>query len=274
MMSVYVITGKLGGGKTLTAIHLITKYLSEDRRVATNLDLHPENFRNKKNKKANIIRVPDKPKASQLIQLGHGYDGEYQGEERNGLLVLDELGTWFNSRNWQDKTRKSLIDWMLHARKFRWDLVLIIQNIDMLDKQARVSIAEHTVWMRRLDKMRIPFIGVITKTIGYEIRPPKYHRAVVKYGDTQQHPTVDTWMYSGKKYYDYYDTEQTFIEDEEQAMYSYLTPWHLVGRYEKKTTYIDYLNKYLMPIIRITLIPYCVISEALRPHVQAGGRNA
>lgn len=45
-----------------------------------------------------MIRLPDKPSLNDLLAIGVGntsYD-----ESRNGLLVLDECGTWFNSRSW------------------------------------------------------------------------------------------------------------------------------------------------------------------------------
>lgn len=229
-MTVYVITGKLGGGKSLTAVSLIGKYLNEGKRVATNLDIYPENFRDTKNRNISITRVPDKPALQNLIDLGEGYSGKYRGEDYNGILVLDELGTWFNTREWHDKTRRPIIEWFLHSRKLRWDLALIIQNIDMLDSQARIALAEHTVWMRRTDRFRIPLIGLLTKLLGHEIRLPKVHVAIVKYGDTMTHPTVDEWPIVGKSLHDLYDTEQKFHEYE-SGNYELLTPWHLVGRY-------------------------------------------
>lgn len=269
-MAVYIITGKLGGGKTLTAVHMIRQQLNKGLRVATNLDLYPENFKDKNQRKFEIIRVPDKPSFDDMNQLGLGYFGKYKGEEHNGLLVLDECGTWFNSRNWNAKGRAELIEWMLHARKYRWNMALIIQNIDMLDKQARDALAEHTVWMRRWDKFRIPFIGPLTKLLGYEIRPPKFHRAVVKYGDTQQHPTVDTWTFVGGDLYDLYDTEQAFVESE-SGNYSMLTPWHLVGRYQTKKSIIEYMNPLIMPIIRILVFyPYVLLRGAFSPPRQRG----
>ncbi len=45
------------------------------------------------------------------------------------LVVLDECGTWLNTREWQDKSRQNLIDWMLHSRKKGWDIILIVQDL-------------------------------------------------------------------------------------------------------------------------------------------------
>ena len=60
-------------------------------------------------RKTRVIRIPDKPSLNDLLVIGTGntsYD-----ESRNGLLVLDECGTWFNSRSWGDKDRQPVIDW-------------------------------------------------------------------------------------------------------------------------------------------------------------------
>jgi hypothetical protein len=268
-MAVYIITGKLGAGKSLTAISMMQRYINQGRRIATNMDIYPEHFSNKNNRHVSITRVPDKPRVENLNALGMGYDGDYRGEDHNGLLLLDEGGTWLNSRGWADKSRAPVIEWFLHARKYRWDMAIIIQNIEMMDKQARVSLAEHTVWMRRFDRFRIPLLGRLTKLMGYEVRPPKIHTAVIKYGDTQQHPTVDRWNYIGTSLYPLYNTEQAFV-DSEGGNYSLLSPWHLVGRYQQEKTWQDHANKYLMPIIRLILTPYCLLSEALPPPRQRG----
>lgn len=271
-MPVYVITGKLGGGKTLLAMHMMVAYINQGRRIATNIDIYPENFKDTQNKKVSIIRVEDMPNSETLHSLGKGYDGDYKGEEFNGMLLLDECGTWLNSREWNNKDRRHVIDWLLHARKLRWDVYLIIQHVEMLDKQVRKSLCEHTVWLRRMDRYRIPIIGQLTKILGKEVRMPKWHIGIVKYGDTQQHPTVDSWKFNGSHYYKIYDTEQAFTPDYSNGPYSLLTPWHLVGRYEREKLLVDHLNVILMPIIRVLCFyPYVLGRRVLRRLRLAGG---
>jgi hypothetical protein len=255
-MSVYIVTGKLGNGKTLGAVSRIKTYLQEGKRIATNLDIFLENWRYPNCSTIEVIRIPDKPNIDHLDSLGLGYEGPYD-ESKSGLLVLDECGTWFNSRNWNDPQRKKVIDWFLHSRKLRWDVILIIQDISLLDKQARDSLAEHTVWCRRMDKLRIPFLGAITKAIGYEVRLPRFHLGIVKYGDNKQSLTVDKWWYRGEDLYNLYDTEQYFVQDDSAGNYTYLTPWHLKGRYLEKPDYWGKFNESLIPILR-----YCVFYPA------------
>ena len=47
-----------------------------------------------------------------LDAIGHGNPDSYD-ESLNGVLILDELGTWLNSRSFQDKNRADLLDWLI-----------------------------------------------------------------------------------------------------------------------------------------------------------------
>lgn len=229
-MAVYFITGKLGSGKTLVSVGKIRDALQEGRKVATNLDIRLEQLVGKKAKKATVYRLPDKPVAEDMFALGSGNDT--YDEEKNGLIVLDECGTWFNSRDWQDKTRKALIDWLLHARKLGWDILFIIQDVSMIDKQARKSICEHVVYCRRLDRIAIPFLDMVAKLVRKKgIPKPKVHMAIVKYGDLPQSLTVDRWIYTGRDLYRAYDTKQAFIADYPHKLHQVLPPYYSHGRY-------------------------------------------
>jgi len=228
-MAVYFITGKLGSGKSLSAIARIRSYLLQHRPIATNIDLKLEKLVSIHDKTTNVTRLPDKPCAADLAALGYG--NETYDEEKNGLLVLDECATWFNSRSWADKSRQPVIDWFLHARKKGWDIIFIVQDLSVIDKQARETLCEHSVYCRRLDRFRIPFVSAFCKTFfGLDVRMPRFHVAVVKYGDTPLHPTTDRWWYRGSDLYQAYDTKQIFVDDGKGSS-CMLTPWHLAGRY-------------------------------------------
>ena len=155
-MPIYVVTGKLGAGKTLATVGRIRDYLNENRRVATNLDLNLDKLIGNYSKKCTVYRVPDKPSHTDIDALGLGYDGDYVGEEKNGGLFLDECATWFNSRSWNEEGRQELIELFRYIRKKRWDVFFIIQDLESLDKQARKAFAEHVVYCRRTDRFNIP----------------------------------------------------------------------------------------------------------------------
>ena len=234
-MAVYVVTGKLGGGKTLVSVSRILATLEKKCVVATNLDLNLEKLVSPFNKTVRVIRIPDKPSIFDMETIGVG--NESYDEEKNGLLVLDECGTWFNSRNWQDKARKPVNDWFLHARKLGWDVILIIQDVSNLDSQARSSIAEHTVFCRRTDRLAVPFLSTFIKTLtGFRLKLPKVHIGRVVYGISESDLLVDRWVYRGTGLYAAYDTKQLFLEDYKHGPHSLLPPFYTHGRYMAERT--------------------------------------
>ena len=105
-MAVYFITGKLGSGKTLVSIGKIRDTLNKGCKVATNIDLNLHKLISSKSKNSVVYRIPDKPTLIDLENIGIG--NTTYNEEKNGLLVLDECGTWFNSRSWGDKSRQDV----------------------------------------------------------------------------------------------------------------------------------------------------------------------
>jgi hypothetical protein len=210
-MSIYCVTGKLGSGKTLACVGRIRDALLAGKKVVTNLDLTLSEMLPHNLPAVNVLRVPDKPSLEDLTFAGRGQDSP--DESKNGLIVLDELGAWFNSRGWQDKSRQGVIDWLLHSRKLGWDVYLIIQHPKMLDAQAREGLVEFLVTCRRLDRLRLPFIGGLIKTLtGVLVTLPKVHIGTVRYGMEKEALVADRWVYRAKELYSSYDTRQIFTE--------------------------------------------------------------
>ncbi|ECI3568721.1 assembly protein [Salmonella enterica subsp. enterica] len=233
-MAVYFVTGKLGSGKTLVSVGKIQDKIVSGCKIATNLDLRLHNLPQvgRFAKTPRVLRIPDKPSISDLLAIGRG--NESYDENKNGLLVLDECGTWFNTRSWNDKERQPIIDWFLHARKLGWDIIFLVQDLSIVDKQARSALAEHVVYCRRLDRITLPFVGTLYSLItGSKMPLPKLHVGVVKYGDSQLSPTVERWLYTGKNLYNAYDTKQAFSSNYDSGVYTYLTPYLTHGRYFK-----------------------------------------
>lgn len=229
-MPVFTVTGKLGNGKSLVSVSKIQEYLFRGRPVATNLDIRLHHLVNRDAKKATVYRLPDKPSLYDLESLGVG--NKTYDETKNGLIVLDELGTWLNSRGYQDKSRQPIIDWLLHSRKYGWDLILIVQDISIIDKQIRDAICEHVVYCRRMDRMRIPFFSSFFALFGVDLRFPKLHIGVVKYGAEASAIVVEKWMYSGTDLYSAYNTKQVFRNDYSHGLYQYVPPYFTHYRYE------------------------------------------
>ncbi|WP_431482688.1 zonular occludens toxin domain-containing protein [Pseudomonas solani] len=225
-MAVYIVTGKLGAGKTLLLIIRILTYLKARRRVAVNVDVNMNKLCKPGNKYSRLVRLPDLPSADDLIGLGVGCD--IYDEEKFGGIFLDEAGVWLNSRDWNQGGRSDLLKFFLFLRKRRWDLWLCVQNVNVIDKQVRESIAEHVVYINRWDKLKIPFIFRLPLQIlsfgMWKGRLPKMHQAIVKYGAKFNSPKVEDWFYRGEEYYSYYDTTQEYDKGYDKGSYSMLPP--------------------------------------------------
>lgn len=225
-MAVYIVTGKLGAGKTLLCIIKILEYLKARRPVAVNVDVFMDKLCKRGNKYSRVVRLPDLPTADDLLGLGFGCD-QYD-EERFGGIFLDEGGVWLNSRDWNQGGRTELLKFFLFLRKRRWDLYLCVQNVGVIDKQVRESIAEHVIYLNRWDKMKVPFpFGLIGRLLSFgkwKGKLPKLHQAIVKYGTKAHSPKVDDIFYRGEQYYSYYDTTQEYNKDYDKGSYSMLPP--------------------------------------------------
>ncbi|MDP9942129.1 zonular occludens toxin domain-containing protein [Ectopseudomonas alcaliphila] len=225
-MAVYIVTGKLGAGKTLLCVMRILDYLKNKRRVAVNVDVKMDKLCKRGNKHSRLVRLPDLPTADDLIGLGVGCD--VYDEEQFGGIFLDEAGVWLNSRDWNSGGRTDLLKFFLFLRKRRWDLWLCVQNINVIDKQIRESIAEHVVYINRLDRIKLPFpIGPLLRVLSlgfFNGRLPKLHQAIVKYGAKFNSPKVDDWFYRGEEFYSFYDTTQEYDKEYDKGSYSMLPP--------------------------------------------------
>lgn len=222
-MAVYSVEGKLGTGKTKFAVWRAQQAMLEGRRVASNVDLRP--WLMVKRRGVSYVRVPDKPSAWDLEAIGHGNPDSYD-EERNGVLILDELGTWLNARSFQDKARAGLLDWLIHARKFGWDVYLIVQDANMIDKQVRESLLEYRCRCMRFDKVKVPFVGGFLASFnrrwGYL---PRMHSVAARVGEGANAVVAERWHYRGDDLHPAYDTRQVFRSDYPHGVHSVLPPW-------------------------------------------------
>jgi hypothetical protein len=249
----WIIQGVRGEGKSLAAVGKIKEYMQRGRPVATNLTLFLENFLPEENNTISY-RLPDHPRLQDFQLLPPAYDPKYKGEDMNGLLVLDELGTWLNSRNWNDKSRLEMLNWLFLSRKDHWDLILLAQDHEMIDAQVRTTLCDYLVQASRLDRQKIPFLAPMLGFLGFNQFMPRVHRYHVYYGLNTQQPPVETWNYTGNDFYDGYDTNQKFLNGQEalngtlidmRATYtnlpsSYLTRYVFVERLQRQ---IDELRR-------------------------------
>ena len=174
--------GSRGSGKSKYAIKEIQEHLNSGRPVATNLDLFLDKLC-PDNNKAHYVRLPDYPRSSDLWGLGTAYPeldhdkSETYDSKKFGLVVLDELLTSFNSRNWNDPDRLEVINWIVQSRKDAWNLRLIGQSVGAVDKQIVTTVIDELYSFRNSKNL---FNGVFWRAF---IKPwftkicPEFHVA-------------------------------------------------------------------------------------------------
>lgn len=231
-MTDYAFTGKKGTGKSKHAvIRMRDQYFKKNRKVSTNLDLDLKAMFGVRSRQT-YVRIPDKPTEFDLLAAGHGNPDSYD-EEKAGCMVLDELGTWFNARTFNDKSRAGTLDYLAHARKHGWDCYYIMQDVVQVDKQLRESFVEQTCRHIRFDKVRVPFVGQFLSLLfgekaGYL---PRFHGATFRMGTGAQDLVCDRLMFKGLDVENCYDTRQVFLANYPHGTHSVLSPWHVEGRY-------------------------------------------
>lgn len=127
----------------------------------------------------------------------------FVGKEGHCLLILDEAGVLFNSRDWLVKAadRAKWVKFFSQSRKFGYDVILVAQDDRMIDRQIR-SLAEYEV--RHFDVRRYWFLAWV---------PIKLHVAVWRWYHTKIKGTLDPFIIR-RKVANKYDTMRIFNLDE------------------------------------------------------------
>lgn len=211
------VEGVKRSGKTKYAIDLIHDYLKRGRRVATNLDLYLDKMGDIKN--PHVIRIPDHPRSLDLVNLGCGYpeleesDSNYD-ESKNGLVVIDELLTHLNSRSFKDKDRLAIVSWFVQMGKYGWDLVLIGQDFEGVDKQLRDTTIDQRVNVKSgANYFGFGFVNGLAHKIFDVFNVPKFSVARFYDGKSKTRKAQGYQFYIKSWCHPWYNTAQKFLPD-------------------------------------------------------------
>lgn len=136
-------TGTVGSGKSFHALEKGIEYLESKKHVVANFPIKeaPKYF-------LKILREKDKKRMERWLfweeitpekLIALSLEKGWYGKESQCLVIIDEAGIMFNSREWQiaGQSRTKWIKFLSQSRKFGYDFVFVAQSDRMIDKQIR-----------------------------------------------------------------------------------------------------------------------------------------
>jgi zona occludens toxin (predicted ATPase) len=148
--------GTPGSGKTYEAVSCIIENLRKGRKVYTNIKgLDIAECR----KRIEWICYDKKKNIFDQVDLEHQLvfmpDNEiitfWNKTDAGSLIVIDEIHLLFSNRGWQSNENKEFGEWCSTHRHQCYDLIMITQDIDKVEKHAR-SVIEWTYLFRKINQ--------------------------------------------------------------------------------------------------------------------------
>lgn len=169
-MSIFVVTGPPGAGKTYYSVRAIAVAVLAGKYVATNVRLvddWPERIastttlrfmpRRRRQRcdewRRRVIYVENLDDLARVRLAAKGFEKQLEGR---GIAVFDEAGEALDSREWNaDKERRKMQNrFARQHRKLGWDVHFVCQEAEQLDTRVR-GMAEFEVQLRNLKKFRV-----------------------------------------------------------------------------------------------------------------------
>ena len=141
MISLY--TGSLGSGKSYHALSLGLDWCVKGKNVIANFPVKPPaKFWGKLHEKywkKILSRWDFQMEFTPELLISKSFENGWFGKESQCLVIIDEAGILFNSRDWQTAagSRKKWIQFLSQSRKFGYDFIFVCQSDRMIDRQIR-----------------------------------------------------------------------------------------------------------------------------------------
>lgn len=235
-MPITFVAAETGGGKGIFSVIEIENYLKANRRVATNMDLYLEHFDDEL--AANTVeRLPDKPTRQHMLDLGFGSDPEDKNKHHYGLIVLDEISLFLDTKRSTEFV--GLYNWFKQRRKFHWDIIFICQHPDQIQDEFYKALCNQLVMCQERDLIPIPYFGPLLRGLGLSGNMSDGHFYTRYMGKSTMDRIIETVPYENKPHRKKYDTDQFFddgidlVGDElldMRASYCYLPKHYLIER--------------------------------------------
>lgn len=152
-----IFEGRIGGGKTYSAVERIVSYVGNGGLVYTNVELLWDGLFATCEDRFQVQILQDQIRYFSENDIYKFFEMVPPGtKEHPVLIVIDEAHLWFNSRDW-NKAPRATMGYLSQSRKLGHDLIFITQKAENMDSQIR-RLAQFTFRFRDMDKF--PLLGL------------------------------------------------------------------------------------------------------------------
>lgn len=179
-----IVTGPPGAGKSFYAVRKAIDSLERGKYLATNVPLREDWVERAVNRHPLRWAIPGRRRSLQRKWAARTFHSQELHEllsvrlrgrdEGRGVMVLDEAHRWLNARTWKDEDRLALLRFFSAHRHYGWDLYLITQDINNIDRQVR-ALFEYHVTLRNLRRMKV--LGVPVSPVNFFLAVWQWHAA-------------------------------------------------------------------------------------------------
>lgn len=155
-----IFEGRLGGGKTYSAVARALVHLSRGGHVYTNVDLNLEGCR-AYCAKYYKVEIEDSQVTFFAIEEIETVHLRLRSGTRDCpvLVILDEAQLWFNSRDW-NKTNRDFLTFLTQSRKVSVDFIFISQSMLNIDKQF-MRLVQYIWKFKDMQRLKLPVFGIM-----------------------------------------------------------------------------------------------------------------
>jgi len=151
-------SGTPGSGKSLNTARRIRTELLRGKTVIANFPINTTLIsKNGKRKIGRFIYLKNDELTTDYLTK-HAIENHRAGKEGQSLLVVDEAGIMYNSRDYGNWDRKAWINFFMTHRHYGYNVILVAQIDRLIDKQIRAFI-EYDIKHRKANNFKT--IGLI-----------------------------------------------------------------------------------------------------------------
>lgn len=143
---IYLYSGTPGSGKSYDAAELICKKYKQGKNIFCNFEIDVDYLKQKyPRSKAEVFCIDNRDLKYPFGLTGFSNNFHYRDKsgrvpEKQSYLFIDECNNNFDSRTWNEKGRAEWNHWFSEHRKDGFQVILITQSVDDIDKKIRKRI--------------------------------------------------------------------------------------------------------------------------------------